>query len=137
MPIIKSAKKRARQTVVATARNAKTKRALRESLKAFHAAIAEGKADKIRSTLSAAHGALDTAVKKNLMHTKKAARKKSQLATAAKPFLKGAVAQKAKAKTATKVTTKTASKPASKRPAAAKKPATKAAPKTAKTKKSA
>ena len=77
MPIIKSAKKRVKQTQKATIRNAKTKRSLRESLKAFTkkpSAIAHNEAQSN----------LDKAAKKGLVHKNKVARKKRQLAAAAK-----------------------------------------------------
>jgi small subunit ribosomal protein S20 len=82
MPIIKSAKKRVRQTAKATARNAKTKKGLRHALKNFHAAVTGG--SKVAESQSKAHSAIDTAVKKKLMSKNKAARKKSQLAKKAK-----------------------------------------------------
>jgi small subunit ribosomal protein S20 len=103
MPIIKSAKKRVRVSTKATIRNAKTKRTLRESVKAFHASLTTGKADKIAEAQSKAVSAIDVAAKKNVLHKNKAARKKSQLATAAKtniakPATVKKVAKKATAK---------------------------------------
>lgn len=115
MPIIKSAKKRVKVSAKAATRNAKTKRTLREAVKSFHTALTGGKASEISETHAKANSAIDTASKKNVIHKNKAARKKSQLATAAKT---------AGAKPA--ATTK---KPASKKPAtkkaAAKKPVAK------------
>ena len=81
MPIIKSAKKRVRVTAKATVRNAKTKRSLKSALKAFHASLT-GK--KSASAHSKAQSALDTAAKKGVLHKNKVARKKRQLAAAAK-----------------------------------------------------
>ena len=77
MPIIKSAKKRVRVASKAATRNSKTKRSLRSALKSFHASITGTNADKAQS-------ALDKAVKKGVIHKNKAARKKKQLAAAAK-----------------------------------------------------
>ncbi len=77
MPIIKSAKKRVRVARKATIRNAKTKRTLRTALKSF-ASKATG------SSHSKAQSALDKAGKKGLLHKNKVARKKRQLARAAK-----------------------------------------------------
>jgi len=112
MPIIKSAKKRVRQTHKATVRNAKTKRTLRTSLKNF--------TKKPSSTgHSEAQSSLDQAYKKGLVHKNKVARKKRQLAAAAK---KAGV--KVEKKTA-KATPKTAAKKAPAKKPAAKKPATK------------
>lgn len=77
MPIIKSAKKRVRVAKKAAIRNSKTKRTIRESIKAFAASLKSEDARKAQS-------ALDKAVKKGVISKNKAARKKSQLATKAK-----------------------------------------------------
>ncbi len=115
MPIIKSAKKRVRVASKAATRNSKTKRSLRTAIKSFHASITGKNADKAQSEI-------DKAVKKGVIHKNKAARKKRQLAAAAKK-----AGTKPAKKTATKkVVTKKApaKKPVAKKPAA-KKPATK------------
>lgn len=110
MPIIKSAKKRVKQTRKATVRNAKTKRSLRTALKSFIK-------KPTTSTHSKAQSELDKAAKKGLIHKNKVARKKRQLAAAAKKAgVKPAAAKKA--------ATKTTAKPAAKK-TTAKKPATK------------
>jgi len=111
MPIIKSAKKRVKTTKKATIRNAKTKKNLRSALKAF------GKKSSTTGHAKA-QSALDTAAKKGLMHKNKVARKKRQLAAAAKAA--GMKVEKKAAKAA-------APKPAAKK-APAKKPAAKKAP---------
>lgn len=111
MPIIASAKKRVRVANKAAARNSKTKRGLKSALKAFHRAVTGGKKDA-RELQSKAQSALDKAAKKGVMHKNKAARKKSQLARAAKAAAGGAKA-----------------KPAAKKPAAKKAPAKKTAAK--------
>lgn len=118
MPIIKSAIKRAKQTLKRRERNIGIKRDIKSAVKAF---MAEPSA----ATLAAAHSELDTAVKKNLLKKNTAARRKSTLSAIAK---KAGVkleatkkpAAKAPAKTAAKTTTKstTAKKPAAKKPAA-------------------
>ncbi len=77
MPIIKSAKKRVKVARKATVRNAKTKRTLRLALKSFQSSISGGSHSKAQS-------ALDKAGKKGLLHKNKVARKKRQLASAAK-----------------------------------------------------
>ena len=102
MPIIKSAKKRVRVSAKAAARNSKTKRAMRESLKQFNAAVEGGKADKISEAQSKAVSAIDIAAKKHVIHKNKAARKKSQLSVAAKKA--GAKKAAVKAKTVAKPT---------------------------------
>lgn len=118
MPIIKSAKKRVKQTRKATVRNAKTKRSLREALKSFTA-----KPDS--KSLSAAQSNLDKAAKKGLVHKNKVARKKRQLAAAAKKAGVKPAASTKKAAPAKKVASKAlAKKPVAKK-APAKKPATK------------
>lgn len=129
MPIIKSAKKRVRQIEKATVRNAKTKRTLREAVKAFTKALAEGKHDEIVNAQNAANSAIDTATKKNIIHKNKAARRKAQLNAQAKAVsAEGAPAKQAAAK---KPAAGTAKKPAAKKAAGAKSGAKKAAPKTA------
>jgi len=112
MPIIKSAKKRVRVATKAAARNSKTKRVLRGALKLF--------TRKSTTTAhSSAQSAIDTAVKKGVMHKNKAARLKKQLATQAKAAgAKPAATKKAAAKPVTK-------KAAPKRAAAPKKAAAK------------
>ena len=113
MPIIKSAKKRVKVASKAAARNSKTKRSLRGAIKAFHASITGSNANQAQS-------AIDIAVKKGVISKNKAARKKKQLATAAKA---AGVKATAKAKTATKAAP--AKKAPAKKAAAAKKPAAK------------
>ena len=127
MPIIKSAIKRAKQTIKRRERNVGIKRDIKGAVKAFHAKPSA-------TTLSAAHSELDTAVKKGLLKKNTVARRKSQLARIAKEAgVKLSPAKKTAAKaTAPKTATKApaATKTAAKKPAttAAKKPATKKAP---------
>ena len=83
MPIIKSAKKRVRVANKAAVRNSKTKRNLKETLKAFHRAVTGGSKD-VKASHSKAQSALDKAVKKGVVHKNKAARKQRQAAKAAK-----------------------------------------------------
>jgi small subunit ribosomal protein S20 len=101
MPIIKSAKKRVRVSAKAAARNAKTKRTMRETTKAFNASLSTGKTDKIAEAQSKATSAIDVAAKKNIIHKNKAARKKRQLSEAAK---KAGATSKTIKKPATKAT---------------------------------
>jgi ribosomal protein S20 len=128
MPIIKSAKKRVKTAEKAAVRNSKTKRTLKGALKAFHKALTGGKKEA-KSLESKAKSALDTAVKKGVMHKNKVARKKSQLAraakaaggaakTVAKPAVKKAAAKKAAPK-------KAVAKKAAPKKTAAKKPVAK------------
>ncbi len=84
MPIIKSAKKRVRVAAKAHARNLHTKRELRETLKAFAAAVEGGKSTEVAKAHAAVQSAIDTAAKKNVIHKNKAARFKARLAFQAK-----------------------------------------------------
>lgn len=134
MPIIKSAIKRAKQTVVRRERNVETKKAIKGAIKAFMA-------KPTATSLSAAQSEIDKAVKKNVLNKATAARRKASLSKIAKEAgVKLVAAKKAPAKTtATKTTTakaatkstakkpaaKTAAKPAAKKPAAKKAPAKK------------
>lgn len=84
MPIIKSAKKRVKVAAKANIRNAKTKRTMREALKAFSKAVTSGNVKKIEETQKAAMSAIDRATKKAVIHKNVAARKKAQLSASAK-----------------------------------------------------
>lgn len=122
MPIIKSAKKRVKTAAKARTRNSRTKRNMREALKAFSKAVESGKAADIQKTQTAAVSAIDVAVKKAVIHKNKGARQKAALSAKAKTA--GAKVTK-KAVVAKKPVAK---KPAAKAPAkktAAKKPTTK------------
>jgi small subunit ribosomal protein S20 len=118
MPIIKSAKKRVKVANKASVRNSKTKRSLREALKAFTKALDGGKSADIAKAEREALSAIDKAAKKDVLHKNKAARKKAQVSAQAKA--KGVKPTKAIAKKAPA----TKAKPAAKK-APAKKPATK------------
>jgi ribosomal protein S20 len=108
MPIIKSAIKRMKQTAVRRERNVGIKKDIKTATKALAAKPSA-------AALSKAQSELDKAVKKGLIKKSTAARRKSNLARAAKT---------AGVKLGT--TKKAAAKPAAKKPAA--KPAAKAAP---------
>lgn len=82
MPIIKSAKKRVKVAEKQSIQNSKTKRSLRESIKAFQASLI-AKKDTTKAQ-SEAYSAIDTAVKKGVISKNRAARKKSQLNAASK-----------------------------------------------------
>jgi len=77
MPIIKSAIKRAKQTIKRRERNVGIKRDIKDATKAFIAT-------QTAKTLSAAQSEIDTAVKKGLIKKNTAARRKSQLSKIAK-----------------------------------------------------
>ena len=102
MPIIKSAKKAARQAEKRTRHNVEIKKSIKAALKAF-------KNNPTPETLSKAQSEYDKAVKKDLMKKNTAARRKAKLHKIAKKAgVKLAAAPK---KTTTKTTTK---KPATK-----------------------
>ena len=105
MPIIKSAMKRAKQTLKRRERNISIKKDIKTAVKAFSA-------EPSAKTLAAAQSEIDTAVKKGLIKKNTAARRKSALSK---------IAKKAG------VTLEAAKKPAAK-PATAKKTAAKKAP---------
>lgn len=117
MPIIKSAKKRVRVAAKASARNSRTKRNVKEAIKAFYSALSADKPAKIEEAHKQAVSAIDIAAKKHVIHKNKAARKKQQLHTAMK---KTGV----KLRTAKKTTAKT-TKPVAKKAPAKKTPAKK------------
>jgi small subunit ribosomal protein S20 len=116
MPIIKSAKKRVKVAAKARARNVRTKRTLREALKAFAKAVESGKAADIQKAQAEVVSALDTAVKKDIIHKNKAARQKAALSAKAKAA--GAKPAKSAPKPPAKTATK--AKPGPKKPAARK-----------------
>lgn len=114
MPIIKSAIKRAKQTLKRRERNISIKKDIKTAVKAFSA-------EPSAKTLAAAQSEIDTAVKKGLIKKNTAARRKSALSKIAK---KAGVTLEAAAK-------KPAAKPAAKKTAAKKAPAKKPAAKKA------
>jgi ribosomal protein S20 len=126
MPIIKSAIKRAKQSLVRRSRNLSEKRAIKQNITAVHAALAAGDTKDLQAKLSAAYSEIDRAAKKRTIHKNTAARRKSMLAHA---VAKGTGIEAVPAETKT---TKGAGKKAStakasikKAPAAKKAPATK------------
>ncbi len=118
MPIIKSAKKAARQTVKRTAHNQQIKKDIKAALKEF-------KKTPTGQNLAKTQSEIDKAVKKNLLKINTAARRKAQLFKLAKQNgVKFSVTVKAETKPAKPVAKKPAAKPAAKK-AAAKKTAAK------------
>lgn len=114
MPIIKSAKKRVRVARKAAIRNSKTKRGLRGALKLFSS-------NPNAKAHDSAQSALDTAVKKGVIHKNKAARLKRQAAARAKAAgVKPAKSTKTAAKPSKPVAKAPAKKPAAKKTAAKK-----------------
>lgn len=107
MPIIKSAKKRVAQSRKANERNkhynTKMRTLVKNVLKASDAA-------KVEKMLPETFSAIDTALKKNLLHKNNAARQKSKVTRALKQLQEGkapaVVAKKATIKTEKKVAPK-------------------------------
>ena len=103
MPIIKSAKKAARQATKRTEHNAEIKKDIKAAVKAF-------KANPSADTLKKAQSEYDKAVKKDLLKKNTASRRKAKLHA----FLKAAgvakVTKKAVKKTTAKKTTAKAKK---------------------------
>lgn len=80
MPIIKSAKKRARQSLVKQARNYNVRTALRKSIRSVVDACEGGKKAEAEKLLPKAYKCIDTAAKKGVLKKNTAARRKSLLA---------------------------------------------------------
>ena len=84
MPVIKSSKKRVRQTAKKTARNSRLKRDIRTAFQVFETSLDSGKKTDVANTQTKLNSLLDRAVKKNLFHKNKVARRKSRIAKMAK-----------------------------------------------------
>ena len=84
MANIKSAIKRARQTIKRREHNVAARSELRTSIKGVLAAVNEGKKEDAVKNLKAAVPVIDSMVNKGIIHRNKAARHKSQLAAAVK-----------------------------------------------------
>ena len=79
MANIKSAIKRARQTIVRRAHNMAARSALRTAIKDVLVAVQSGKKEEAVSNLKTAVPLIDSMVNKGIIHRNKAARHKSQL----------------------------------------------------------
>lgn len=115
MPIIKSAKKRVRVAKKQSIQNAKTKKGLKASLKAFHSALTGGKSADAQKK---AQSAIDKAAKKGIISKNKAARQKRKLNAQSKAVAGGAKPKAPTKKAAPKKAT--AKKPAAKKTTAKK-----------------
>lgn len=122
MPIIKSAIKRAKQTIKRRDRNVGIKRDVKEAVKAFNAKPSA-------TTLAKAHSEIDTAVKKKLLNKNTGARRKANLSKIAKATGVKLATGTAKKATPAKAAPKAVAKPAAKAPATKKAPAKKPAAK--------
>ncbi len=79
MPIIKSAIKRARQTITRRQNNLVVKHAVKKDVRAVMDALESGDAKVTQTALRDAVSEIDRAVKKGTLHKNTAARKKSRL----------------------------------------------------------
>jgi small subunit ribosomal protein S20 len=81
MPIIKSAKKKARQALSHYDRNQATRTRVKTYMKKV-LTLSKTKPEEAKKLLNEAYSVLDTACKKHILHPNNAARKKSRLARA-------------------------------------------------------
>ena len=80
MPIIKSSKKRAKQAIVRQDHRKQFKTKMLTMVKNIIKWVEGGEVDKAKAHFDEAQKAIDTAAKKNIIHKKTAARKKSRIA---------------------------------------------------------
>jgi small subunit ribosomal protein S20 len=85
MANIKSAAKRARQSIARRARNTSVVSALKSGQKKLRAALAAGKLDEAKSEFAKVSAALDKAAKRGIIHQNNANRRKSALNRALRP----------------------------------------------------
>jgi len=79
MPIIKSAKKKAKQAIVHRDRNYLTRIALKKAIRGFTDAVKAGKKTDAEKLLPATYKIIDMAAKKKVLEPNTAARRKSLL----------------------------------------------------------
>lgn len=79
MPLIKSAKKKARQAITHYERNQATRTKVKTYMKKV-LTLSKSKPEDAQKLLAEAYSVIDTACKKHLLHPNNAARKKSLLA---------------------------------------------------------
>jgi small subunit ribosomal protein S20 len=108
MPIIKSAKKRVKQSEKRRQRNAPLRSKMKTFVKKVLVAAKEGNTEEAVKLLPETYSTIDTATKKNLIHKNNAARKKSRLAKAIDNI--GKVAPKVEKAKKKKVAKKTVTK---------------------------
>ena len=79
MANIKSAEKRAKQTIKRRAANMATRSRMRTAIKGVHSAVEAGKKDDAAASLKVAMPVIDAMVNKGIIHRNAAARYKSSL----------------------------------------------------------
>ena len=82
MPVIKSAKKRMKQSEKRRERNYPVRSSMKTHIKKILLAVKAGQKDEAEKLMPHAYKNIDTAAKKNIIHENNAARKKSRLAKA-------------------------------------------------------
>lgn len=102
MPIIKSAKKRVKQAEIRRQRNFPIRSSMKTHIKKVLLLAKEGKKPEAEKELSITYKIIDTAAKKNIIHKKNAANKKSRLARVIANIKEIATAPAPKAKAAPK-----------------------------------
>lgn len=80
MPIIKSAKKAAKQSLVKKVRNTRTRRQLHDVQKEFYNLIKDSKKEEATAQVSKVYKVVDTAAKKNVIPANRANRLKAKAA---------------------------------------------------------
>jgi small subunit ribosomal protein S20 len=85
MPILKASIKHARQSDQRRARRQPFKTAMKTQIRKMQDLMKEGKTAEALKVLPVAHKAIDMAAKKNIIHWKNAAKKKSALARLVSP----------------------------------------------------
>lgn len=91
MPIIKAAKKSMRQDAKRKARRFPLRTLLKTVYKKALGLIKEGKVEETKKFMPYAYKVIDTAAKKNIIHPKNAANKKSRIARELNALEKGGV----------------------------------------------
>ena len=97
MPIIKSSKKRALQSIKRANRNSRLKKNIRLAMQTFEAKLNTGPKTDVANAQVKLQSLLDTASKKNVFHKNKVSRRKARIARMAKeakPVKKPQVAAK-------------------------------------------
>ena len=80
MPLLKSAIVRARQNLIRRERRRPVKTLMKTMIRKIHDLSAAGKKDEAKALLPQVYKAIDMAAKRNIIHSRNAARKKSGVA---------------------------------------------------------
>lgn len=99
MPIIKSAKKRAKQALVRRDRNFNVRTALKKGIRNLTDSVKAGEKKAAEGFLQKAYKVIDMATKKKILHRNTAARRKSSLAKMVSNIKEGAAKEVKEVKT--------------------------------------